>query len=72
MWTQNSDKVNFGALTPHITAEGDFLLFVPLPYSEDMYSSDFKPLPALGTDAAGALAPALAARDLSHEQDHRG
>ena len=68
VWTQNSDKVNFGALTPHITAEGDFLLFVPLPYSEDMYSSDFKPLPALGTDAAGALAPALAAKLVPTEE----
>jgi ATP-dependent DNA helicase 2 subunit 2 len=34
VWTAGSDKVNFGALTPYITDEGDFLLFTPLPYSE--------------------------------------
>ena len=44
VWTQNSDKVSFGALTPHITPEGDFLVFTPLPYAEDAYSAEFKPL----------------------------
>ena len=55
VWTQNSDKVSFGALTPHITKEGDFLLFVPLPFAEDMYSNDFKPLPVPGCKAAAQL-----------------
>ena len=55
VWTQNSDKVSFGALTPHITKEGDFLLFVPLPFAEDMYSNDFKPLPVPGSKAAEQL-----------------
>ena len=44
VWMQNSDRVSFGALTPHCTGEGDFLLFTPLPYAEDTYASDFKPL----------------------------
>jgi ATP-dependent DNA helicase 2 subunit 2 len=70
VWSQNSDKVSFGALTPHITPEGDFLIFTPMPYSEDMYSSDFKPLPVTGSASATQLAPALAAR-LVPTQDQR-
>jgi len=44
VWMQNSDRVSFGALTPHCTSEGDFLLFTPLPYAEDAYASTFRPL----------------------------
>ena len=57
VWTQNSDRVSFGALTPHRVDEGDFLLFVPLPYAEDACLTDFKPLPLPGSDAAKALHP---------------
>ena len=62
VWTQNSDRVSFGALTPHRVDEGDFLLFVPLPYAEDACSTDFKPLPLPGSDAAKALHPGAAAK----------
>ena len=44
VWMQNSDRVSFGALTPHCVREGDFLLFTPLPFAEDAYASSFRPL----------------------------
>ena len=54
--------MSFGALTPHRVDEGDFLLFVPLPYAEDACLTDFKPLPLPGSDAAKALHPGAAAK----------
>lgn len=68
VWSQNSDKVTFGALMPHIVPEGDFLLFVPMPYAEDMYSSDFKPLPVPGSDAARQLSTSAAAKLVPTEE----
>jgi ATP-dependent DNA helicase 2 subunit 2 len=44
VFTQNSDKVSFGALTPWCVPEGDFLVFTPLPFAEDAYVAEFKPL----------------------------
>jgi len=68
VWMQGSDKVSFGALTPHVVPEGDFLLFVPLPYAEDAHASDFKPLPIPGSAAAARLTANAAAKLVPTEE----
>lgn len=68
VWMQGSDKVSFGALTPHVVPEGDFLLFVPLPYAEDSHASDFKPLPIPGSAAAARLTANAAAKLVPTEE----
>jgi len=34
-WTESTTTIHIGALTPHFTDAGDFLLYTPLPFKED-------------------------------------
>ena len=34
-WTESTTTIHIGALTPHFTEAGDFLLYTPLPFKED-------------------------------------
>jgi len=44
-WTENSSVVHIGALTPHLTDTGDFLLYTPLPFKEDYNEYQLPPKP---------------------------